>query len=362
MSENCSDFTDFSLDDTRIKLSVIVPVKNTAPYLRECLDSILNQTMPEIEILCIENGSTDNSLEILEEYQRDHQNIHVQVCEHGRLGDARNKGMKAARGEYIGFVDSDDLIRSEMYQEMVEKAVHLNADMAVCGIMVYNQKKDIYFEKEPEIFRGNPSGSIERNRKLFRNLTAWNKIYKREFLRKNGITFPEDLYYEDHLFVISAYILANRIVQIEKPHYIYRKQRPGQISMISTFHLLDIFKIYGLVDSFVLNNDKAKRFSQDIAEAKIRSLLYLFNYAKKSVKKDFYYWMKRDFMKSSITEPPLSCTHTELKSFRIIRRHGYLTAVFILAMREMMGRLLYIPQVKKGFLALKKISSMTISA
>ena len=112
-----------------VKVSIIIPIYNVERYLRQCLDSVVNQTLKDIEIICVDDGSTDNSVFVLKDYQKKYSNIKLITTK--RLGcyNARNLGLKEAKGEYIGFVDSDDYVNIEMYDKMYSKAIQLNADI-----------------------------------------------------------------------------------------------------------------------------------------------------------------------------------------------------------------------------------------
>ena len=126
------------------KLSVIIPVYNVEEYLNECLDSITNQTLEGIEIICIDDGSTDNSPNLLKEYQKKDQRIKIITKENGGQATARNLGIKEAHGEYIAFIDSDDFIEPEMLEKLYTKAKNNNLDIAMCKIATYNnQTKEI---------------------------------------------------------------------------------------------------------------------------------------------------------------------------------------------------------------------------
>jgi len=117
-----------------VKVSVIVPVYNVELYLEKCLDSLVNQTLKEIEIIVVNDGSPDNSQEIIDKYAKEYKNIKAYKKKNGGLSDARNYGIKKASGEYIAFIDSDDYVRLDMYEKMYNKAKSGNFDMVVCDL------------------------------------------------------------------------------------------------------------------------------------------------------------------------------------------------------------------------------------
>ena len=128
-----------------MKLSVIIPVYNTKNYIKECLDSVLNQTLEEIEIIVVDDGSTDGSADIIKEYAQNHpQKIKAFFKENGGQATARNLALQKSNGEYLGFVDSDDWIDSDMYEKMYKTAKEENADIVICDMVDHYPTYDIY--------------------------------------------------------------------------------------------------------------------------------------------------------------------------------------------------------------------------
>ena len=201
------------------KLSVIIPVYNVENYLRECLDSIINQTVKDIEIICVDDGSTDNSQDILKEYQKKDSRIKIITKENGGQASARNLGIKEAQGEYIAFIDSDDFIESEMLEKFYTKANDNNLDIAMCKIATYNNQtkeiKDnvwyymlgIFRDFEKEIFNHKDTKEFTCNIAV----TPYNKIYKTSLIKDNNILFPEGLIFEDEKFFYDTYLRAKRV-------------------------------------------------------------------------------------------------------------------------------------------------------
>lgn len=197
------------------KVSVVIPIYNIEKYLRQCLDSVVNQTLKDIEIICINDGSTDNSLDILEEYQKNDDRIKiVNLKENMGVSNARNKGIELASGEYIGFVDPDDYIDLDFYEKLYKKAFQTNAD-----IVKGNDLNVLYPDGTKEIRPQNESIEINKLNFWVQFTTA---IFKREFLLKNEIDFPCSLNVcEDIAFVTKAAILANSIVIEPSANYYY---------------------------------------------------------------------------------------------------------------------------------------------
>lgn len=212
----------------KIKVSIIVPIYNVEKYLDRCLESILNQTLKEIEIVAINDGSTDKSLEILQKYINNF-NIKLINKANGGLSSARNVGLENAKGEYIAFVDSDDFIHKEMYEELY--TISQGSDVVFCG---YNK---FYSNKIEESDILKKLKLFEENRKylgieMYKHelVTVWNKIYRREFLEKNKFKFVEGIIHEDDEFSLKVFSKAESVKFIKKNFYFYRLDNQSSIT------------------------------------------------------------------------------------------------------------------------------------
>lgn len=204
------------------KVSVIVPVYNVEQYLAKCLDSLVGQTLDEIEIIVVNDGTKDHSQKIIDQYQKEYPNkIKNFIKENGGLSDARNFGLSYATGEYIAFLDSDDYVDLTMYETMYNKAKKENADMVECDFYwVYpnKTKEDV--------------GSIYHNKKemlVQARVVAWNKLIKREILERTKIRFPKGYRYEDVEFFYKLLPSLEKVAFVKKP-FIYYIQRENSIS------------------------------------------------------------------------------------------------------------------------------------
>lgn len=178
-----------------LKVSVIVPVYNTEKYLSKCLDSLVYQTLKDIEIIIVNDGSPDNSQKIIDDYVKKYKNIKAFEKKNGGLSDARNYGIKKASGEYIAFLDSDDYVTVDMYEKMYKKAISQHFDMVVCDLnYVYNDKVVKAYS--------NIKDDTTDIRKAMINIypAAWNKIFKKE-LFDIGIEFKKNVWFEDVEFI-----------------------------------------------------------------------------------------------------------------------------------------------------------------
>lgn len=215
------------------KVSVIIPVYNVEKLLPQCLDSVLNQTLKEIEVICVNDGSPDNSQSILEAYARSDSRITILKKENGGLSSARNYGMQRAKGEYIGFVDSDDFVERDMFQKLYERGVETESDIVVGNLCLYDHKtKEIseYRDLQLYLFLKNKVFRAEDYPEFIRNIAAWDRIYRRSFLESSKVLFPEGRVYEDAPFTMQTVMLADRISVIPDILYYYRKNEGNSIT------------------------------------------------------------------------------------------------------------------------------------
>jgi len=219
-----------------ISVSVIVPVYNVAPYLARCLDSLVGQTLKDIEIICIDDKSTDNSLEILQEYAKKDSRIKIIAQKHnGGVAAARNAGIDMATGEYLGFVDSDDYVDTDFYEKLYETAKKNNADMARGNLELvdYNSKK---------IICNQVLKSIQAHGKWHYLYQWWCAIYKKELLQKNNIKFlPGVSYSEDIVFLTQCISKSNTVLSVANVFYHYvRRDGSLDTNILSAKKISDI--------------------------------------------------------------------------------------------------------------------------
>lgn len=208
-------------------ISVIVPVYNTKPYLQECINSILSQTYKNIEIIIVDDGSDDGSSDICDKMQENNRSIQVYHRKNMGVSNARNFGISVAKGEYIGFIDSDDYIDSNFYEILHKNIVFYNADCSCVGHRKYIEKDDTYLAVTPD-FETNVVSSLSaldsaaNPSDLWVGYT-WNKLYRRKLIIDNNLKFDEKLIFcEDSVFCYQYLEKCSRIVRSSVPAYIYR--------------------------------------------------------------------------------------------------------------------------------------------
>lgn len=221
-----------------MKLSIIMPVYNAEKYLRRCLDSLVEQSLDEYEIIAINDGSKDGSEAILREYSEKYpEKLRYINVENGGQGRARNIGISMAKGAYIGFCDSDDWVEPTMYEKLYNAAVESGADMAECdSTMCFEDGTESYFSM---------TGYVDR---MHMTTCVWNKLFKKELIE--DIRFPEGLWYEDLTYVMKAAVKAGEIVRLSEPLYFYRIGQTSTMNNNNSAKNLDIIRILeGLEDT-----------------------------------------------------------------------------------------------------------------
>lgn len=216
---------------SNIKVSIIIPIYNAEKYIENCLESIINQSLREIEIIIINDGSTDKSKSIVEEYLE--KDSRIKLINQKNLGAsaARNIGIKESIGEYIGFVDIDDYIETDMYYKMYKTAISAKCDIVICGFV--EERKENNTNYNNGLFNNQylENDNIKKeylnnivNDKALGYLPIWNKIFKRELIIKNNIKIKEDLVFgEDRVFCRESILLSNKIGSVNEILYHYRK-------------------------------------------------------------------------------------------------------------------------------------------
>lgn len=282
-------------------ISVIVPVYNIEKYIRKCIESLLNQTYSNLEIILVDDGSIDQGGEICDSYEACDTRIRVIHKENGGLSDARNKGMSIARGSLISFVDGDDWVEKEYFEVLAAALEENNADIAISGI------NDIYLEKTSYCESGNVSvgtgdDAIKNTLQqvpFFRNC-VWNKLYKKDCIGE--YTFPFGKYYEDVLYTIQAYKGCGKYILTTNTAYNYVVERQDSImnKKVPEEHILDAVEQYEQRDEFFPENKK-KEYTQYNDLLEIKQILLAWRNllaneeikSKKAKKKEIYTYVRK---------------------------------------------------------------------
>ena len=228
------------MDNSVIKVSVIMPIYNAYDYLREAIEGVLSQTLREIELICIDDGSTDRSLSVIKEYQEKDERVRILTENNAGPSTARNKGIVRARGEYIIFLDADDFYEPALLETMYNRAVSDSLDVTAVKFDLYNNKQAKFLpaldEAHGSIFgHGAVVSKNEFPDHILQSTTgyAWNKLFKTSFIREKELVFAPELYvFEDVHYVTTALSLAERVGRIENVlihHRVYSEQSRAKL-------------------------------------------------------------------------------------------------------------------------------------
>lgn len=244
------------------KVSVIVPFYNVENYIEKCLETLVNQTLKDIEIILVNDGSKDRSIDIVKKFINEYPEKIVYLEKgNGGLSDARNFGIPHAKGEYIAFLDSDDYVEKDMYENMYELAKKEDSDMVECDF--YWEYPDKLKKDEGTIYHGKKE-MIEKVR-----VVAWNKLIKKEILEKSDVKFPKGLRYEDVEFTYKLIPFLNKVSFLKKPcvHYV---QRDGSISNTQNERNEEIFDVLEHVIEFYKENGIYDKFKNELEYVYVR--------------------------------------------------------------------------------------------
>lgn len=254
------------------KVSIVVPVYNMENYLEKCLDSLVNQTLEDIEILVVNDGSTDNSIKILNKYKKKYPNkLIVFDQENKGISAARNIGIDNATGKYIGFVDSDDYVEHNMFEKLYNKIENSKADIVVCNYKKYFMKDDKY--TDIDMVKNINKNNIFEEPTILNNLyfAPWNKLYKRNLFK--DVRFPIQKKYEDVNAILKVFFKAKKIDKISDYLYVYRINENGETLTINK-KICDIVFIFEDLINYIKNNKKYNLIEQEFRKLCVDQLFY----------------------------------------------------------------------------------------
>ena len=225
------------------KVSIIIPVYNAEKYLGKCLESLLSQTLQEMEIICVDDGSSDGSPEILKRFQERDGRVRILTQENQYAGAARNNGMKEAQGEYLLFLDADDFFENTLLEKVYNQGKKMEADIVLFGAKQYNDKTGIvspasWYFKRDALPRENPFSGKTENTDVFAIVTPapWTKLFRREFVEKQGLSFQGLRNSNDVYFVLTALALAEKITYVDEELVFYRVGMKGSLQGSKSLH------------------------------------------------------------------------------------------------------------------------------
>ena len=229
------------------EISIIIPVYNVEKYIRKCIDSVLSQTFTDIEVILVDDGSTDDSGKICDEYSRVDSRIKVIHKNNGGLSSARNAGIEIANGKYLGFVDSDDYIANDMFEMLYFNIIKENADLSICGIFhCYESKKPVVNSPWYGVLNSEQAIEYAFLGKFF-SVNAVTKLYKRHLF--DTIRYPDGKTSEDAFIIVDILSQCNKIVATSKQKYFYF-HREGSITTVKS-----AANCFDCIDAYQRNKD-----------------------------------------------------------------------------------------------------------
>lgn len=290
-------------------ISIIVPVYKVEDYLEKCIESILNQTYKNIEIILVDDGSPDRCGKICDDYAIKDNRIKVIHKKNGGLSEARNYGINIASGEYILFIDSDDYIDKNMCEILIKEAKKNDSDIVICNY--YNVKENDYFINKMSITNNKILLTNLEMMKIFflkgysETIIVWNKLYKKKlFYTNENIRFPVGKLHEDIFTIYKLYYIANKIVVVNKPLYYYVQRKEsimGKFSEKNIIAHMDCIKEYYI---FSKNKKINMKYMVQIASLRIYLLCVYLSLENKNKKKEKKYYLDimRDYIISNLKD------------------------------------------------------------
>lgn len=283
------------------KISVIVPIFNTENYLSECLNSILNQSFKDIEVICINDGSTDSSLDILNDFKSQNDCIKIISQENRGLSASRNVGIENAKGEYVLFIDSDDYFEDDIFEKMVNIAESKSLDLLLFKLIDFDditreKSKYPYFDMDllKETVGDNVFSYEDVKDILFRiSVTAPGKLFKRELI--SDLRFQENIIFEDNPFFIEMFLNTKRAYFYDE--YLYcRRIRDGSIISSNFEKFSDVIVAYNIILKIIKKYGKYEEQKGKLFHRQCRDIFLRFSQVPEDYKEDFFSKIKSDFL------------------------------------------------------------------
>ena len=293
-----------------VKVSVIIPVYNAAPYLRKCLDSLVQQSLKDIEIICVDDSSADGSAEILKEYSHADSRVRYIFQQNAGAGSARNTGMQCATGKYLSFLDADDFFEHNMLESAYELAERDCADIVVYESDQYNGKEDLlFFASEivdiSKIPPYQPFNYRQLTGSIFKTFLGWtwDKLFLKEFIENNNLKFQHLKSSNDLYFVYSALVLAGRISVCREVLAHQRRDNDGSVSKSRENSWGCCYEAMTGLKKTLIDSGKFEEFERDFADYALTFMLWNYNTLREPEKSKLLEKLKNGWFKNlGITE------------------------------------------------------------
>lgn len=290
-----------------VKVSVVMPVYNASRFLNDSVESILNQTLDDLELICVDDGSTDDSLKILNEYAQNDQRVKVYSLPHQGGGNARNYGLAKITGEYLFCMDADDTLELNAFEDFYKIAEENNLDFLVFKAINYGVEKDHFFETEYQnmptihkkvqdtVFNYKDLGDL-----LFDfNVSPWCKFYNSEFIKNTKARFRENSKFHDNQFFWDIIFQAERIKFIDKFYYT-RKRYDDSLTASGDRNHINIIGVVNDIIKLFEKHNQLDTYKHKLYNLKITWIIDRYRQVQSQFKEEFFKEIKKDFENSSI--------------------------------------------------------------
>lgn len=281
-----------------VKVSVLVPIYNVETFLPECLDSLVKQTLKEIEIICINDGSTDDSPKIIKKYAKADERIKIIDKKNSGYGDSMNQGLKKAIGEYIGIVESDDFIDLDAFEKMYKLAKKYDLDVVKTNFYEYVTKKKRDVAKS-NMFLPDEENVVldtrERRHVFYEQPSIWSAIYRRKFLNENGIKFlpSPGASYQDAGFNFKVWAAAKRVMMLNRAFLHYRQDNPNS-SVKSDGKVYAVKDEYDEVERWLKERELYEEYGPTLVGMRFSSYIWNMRRLTRKTAKEFVKTIKKD--------------------------------------------------------------------
>ncbi len=287
---------------SRPAVSIVMPIYNASQFLKDSLGGLVQQTLTNIEIVCVNDGSTDDSLSVIQRYAFQDSRIKIIDKDNSGYGNSMNEGIKIATGEYIGILEPDDFCNTQMFEKLYEVAKETEADVVKSNYFEYSQKSNSnnYFEVLEGLEYNKVTSAKENDRIIFMRPCIWSGIYKRKFLSDNNIVFNETpgASYQDTAFAFKVWVSANRVVFIKDAYLHYRIDNENS-SVKSSGKIFSICDEFWSMQSFLnVDKEKKERFSKVLQALKLDSYIWNLDRIAEEYKVAFKDLMALEFLKA----------------------------------------------------------------
>jgi len=292
------------------KVAIIIPVYNAKKFMKDCLKNCINQTFEDLEIIVVDDKSTDNTVEIVQSVMKEDDRIRlIQLEENRRQGYARNVAVEQAKADYVMFLDVDDAYRDNCVEEMYNKITADDADMTICKFDTVDDETGLINQNQADLQLYTNFAYVDKkyhdgfnykdlpNSEIFNKANViWDKIYKKSFLLDNNIKFPAGMFCEDDVFSFTTIFKAKKITVLDKSLIFYRINRVDSSSNLQDRTGFDCFRMYELVRNLLWELNIYYKYQYDFMMFQLYSFLFFYKYVNPKYKKEFFYKMKKELM------------------------------------------------------------------